>query len=226
MSRRFLPCQAPGQAAIAPSRMLRVGSGTREPAVTVCAMPSPWHCGQAPAAVFGEKESDSRRTAPAGYVPAREYSIRSELESVVSVPTDDRELGVPRRCCSATAGGSPVISSTRGLCPCWISRRAYGATDSRNRRWASAKIVPNAREDLPDPETPVNATIASRGTSTSTSRRLFSRAPRTRTKPVSAGVVESVVASVGPVGRGGVCIRTTLVGAAGRYPCTAAAELS
>ena len=33
---------------------------------------------------------------------------------------------------------------------------------------------------MPEPDTPVKATIASRGTSTFTARRLFSRAPRTR----------------------------------------------
>jgi hypothetical protein len=40
---------------------------------------------------------------------------------------------------------------------------------------------------LPEPEIPVNATNAFRGTSTSTSPRLCSRAPRTRTHPSSAG---------------------------------------
>jgi hypothetical protein len=54
-------------------------------------------------------------------------------------------------------------------------------------------MVPNAREDLPDPETPVNATILSRGTSTSTFLRLFSLAPRTRTN-----------ASVGSFGASGI----------------------
>ena len=68
----------------------------------------------------------------------RENSNRRELEIVVTVPTEDRELGAPRRCCRATAGGSPVIDSTRGLVPWVNSRRAYGATDSRYRRWASA----------------------------------------------------------------------------------------
>src|ERR1700709_2463107 len=43
-------------------------------------------------------------------------------------------------------------------------------------------MVPNASDDLPDPETPVKTTSASRGTSTSTLRRLCSRAPRTRTQ--------------------------------------------
>ena len=67
MSRRFLPCQAPGQAAMAPSRMLRLASGTSSGSVTVCEMPRPWHTGQAPVAVLGENASESRRRSdPAG----------------------------------------------------------------------------------------------------------------------------------------------------------------
>jgi hypothetical protein len=74
-----------------------------------------------------------------------------------------------------------VTSSTRGT-PTWCSSlRAYGATDSKYRRCASAYKVPNASEDFPDPDTPVKTTNALRGTSTSTSCRLFSRAPRTCT---------------------------------------------
>src|SRR5690606_13173081 len=42
-------------------------------------------------------------------------------------------------------------------------------------------MVPNASEDFPEPETPVNTTSASRGIATSTLRRLCSLAPRTRT---------------------------------------------
>ena len=54
----------------------------------------------------------------------RENSIRIEFESVVTVPTDDRELGAPWRCCRATAGGSPVIETTFGFVACANSRRA------------------------------------------------------------------------------------------------------
>jgi hypothetical protein len=123
--------------------------------------------------------------------------MRNEFDSVVTVPTLDRELGAPRRCCRATAGGRPEIDSTCGSWPCWMSRLAYGATDSRYRRWASVKMVPNASDDLPDPETPVNATIRSRGMSTSTERRLFSFAPRTRTNESGAfSEGEGIVASV------------------------------
>src|SRR5690606_8642635 len=59
-------------------------------------------------------------------------------------------------------------------------------------------------EDFPEPETPVKATIASRGMSTSTLRRLCSPAPRTRTKPsggssdISAGQ-STVGGNGGPV---------------------------
>src|SRR3954447_1042713 len=107
------------------------------------------------------------------------------------VPTGARELDAPRRCCRATAGGSPVISCTCGAPTCWSRRRAYGATDSKYRRCASAYSVPKASEDLPEPETPVKATSASRGRSTSTLRRLCSVAPRTCTKPSCASLVTS-----------------------------------
>lgn len=66
MSRRFLPCQAPGHAAMAPSRIVSDGSGTSDRSVTVCATPRPWHTGHAPAAVLGEKASESSRPWPAG----------------------------------------------------------------------------------------------------------------------------------------------------------------
>ena len=47
-------------------------------------------------------------------------------------------------------------------------------------RWPSAKIVSNASELLPEPETPVITTSLSRGISTERFLRLCSRAPRTR----------------------------------------------
>jgi hypothetical protein len=78
--------------------MLKDGSGTSEDSVTVCAVPRPWHSRHAPAAVLGEKASESSWVLPAGYVPAREKSMRRELESVVTVPTVDLLLGAPRRC--------------------------------------------------------------------------------------------------------------------------------
>ena len=66
MLRRLAPCHAPGQAAIAPSRMLSEVSGTRRSSATSCTTPRPWHCGQAPAAVLGENDSASSRPLPFG----------------------------------------------------------------------------------------------------------------------------------------------------------------
>ena len=97
------------------SRMVSDGSGTIVPSVTRWIRPSPWHSGHAPTAVLGEKASESSRSvARADSVPAREKSIRSRLDRVVTVPTVDRDVAEPRCCCNATAGGSPVMSSTLG----------------------------------------------------------------------------------------------------------------
>lgn len=53
------------------------------------------------------------------------------LEMVVTLPTEERALGAPRACCSATAGGRPSMASTSGT-PTWsIRRRAYGEIESR-----------------------------------------------------------------------------------------------
>ena len=52
-------------------------------------------------------------------------------------------------------------------------------SDSTYRRCPSAKMVSNASDDLPEPDRPVKTTMASRGISTSTLRRLCTRAPRT-----------------------------------------------
>ena len=57
--------------------------------------------------------------------------MRSRLESVVTLPTDERVVGAPRCCWRATAGGRPSMPSTSGTATWWNSRRAYGATDSR-----------------------------------------------------------------------------------------------
>ncbi len=50
----------------------------------------------------------------------------------------------------------------------------------------SAYSVPMASDVLPDPDTSTTATVRHSGTSTSTSRRLLCRAPRT---PISVGRV-------------------------------------
>ena len=124
MSRRFCPCQAGGHEAMAFSRMVSDGSGTISASVTSYTWPSPWQRGQAPCGVLGEKSSAYSIGWSAGYVPAREYIIRTRLDSVVTLPTLERALLAPRCCCRAMAGGRPSMASTSGT-PAWsISRRA------------------------------------------------------------------------------------------------------
>jgi hypothetical protein len=124
MSRRFWPCQAGGHAAMARSRIVSDGSGTIEASVASMIRPRPWHVGQAPCGVLGEKSSACSMSSPRGYSPAREYSIRTRFDSVVTLPTDERVVGAPRCCWSATAGGSPSMASTSGTPIWWKSRRA------------------------------------------------------------------------------------------------------
>src|ERR1017187_6472637 len=64
-----------------------------------------------------------------------------------------------------------------GMKPC--TKALYASLISR---CDSAAIVPNTRELLPEPETPVNAVSRRFGISTLTSLRLFTRAPCTRIK--------------------------------------------
>ena len=57
--------------------------------------------------------------------------MRRRFDSVVTLPTEERVVGVPRCCWSATAGGRSSISSTSGTGIWSKSRRAFGETDSR-----------------------------------------------------------------------------------------------
>src|SRR6188474_3209907 len=69
-------------------------------------------------------------------------------------------------------------------------------------RCDSAAMVPNTRELLPDPDTPVNAVSRRLGISTLTSLRLFSRAPWTRIRSwlsATGGDGVSAVADVVPL---------------------------
>src|SRR3990167_8894988 len=75
------------------------------------------------------------------------------------------------------AGERPEISSTSGFCICRRNWRAYAESDSTYLRCPSAKIVSNAREDFPLPESPVKTTILLRGISTEIFFRLCVRAP-------------------------------------------------
>src|SRR5215475_4376155 len=94
------------------------------------------------------------------------------------VPTVERGLRDVDFWSIETAGERPSMKSTSGLSICPRNCRAYDDSDSTYRRCPSAKIVSNARLDLPDPDKPVNTIKELRGRSRLTSRRLCSRAPR------------------------------------------------
>src|SRR5579871_1803096 len=85
-----------------------------------------------------------------------------------------------------TAGERPSMKSTSGLSIWPRNCLAYADSDSTYLRWPSAKIVSNARLDLPEPDRPVNTIMASRGRSRETSLRLCSRAPRTTSRSATA----------------------------------------
>src|SRR3989338_2383480 len=84
------------------------------------------------------------------------------------------------------AGDRPVISSTSGFCICRKNCRAYAESDSTYLRCPSAKIVSNAKDDFPLPESPVNTTILFRGISTVMFLRLWVRAPLMTIFPASS----------------------------------------
>src|SRR3954469_14224892 len=95
------------------------------------------------------------------------------------VPTVDRGFLLVDFWSIETAGLRPSMKSTSGLSIWPRNCRAYAESDSTYRRWPSAKIVSNARLDLPDPDRPVKTMSESRGRSSETFFRLCSRAPRT-----------------------------------------------
>src|SRR3954454_21036889 len=121
------------------------------------------------------------------------------------VPTVERGLRFVDFWSIDTAGERPSMKSTSGLSIWPRNCRAYADNDSTYRRWPSAKIVSNAREDLPEPDRPVNTTRESLGSSRDTSFRLCSRAPRTISRSLtspSRGLGEGYGGSVPMLGAG------------------------
>src|SRR3989344_3546959 len=94
------------------------------------------------------------------------------------------------------AGDRPDISSTSGFCICRKNCRAYAESDSTYLRWPSAKIVSNAKDDFPLPDSPVNTTILLRGISTEIFFRLWVRAPFMTILPAPSEVEESSFLSI------------------------------
>src|ERR1017187_489578 len=112
--------------------------------------------------------------------PSRLKRMRSIALASVAVPTVER-ASAPIRCWSTMiAVVSPSSTSTSGRASVGMKPCTKALYVSLISRCDSAAIVPNARELLPEPETPVNTVSRRFGISTLTSLRLFSRAPCTR----------------------------------------------
>ena len=112
--------------------------------------------------------------------PSRLNRMRSIAPVSVAVPTVERTSPPIRSWPTTIAVVSPSRTSTSGRLRVGISPCRNALYVSLIIRWDSAAIVENTSELLPEPETPVKTVSRRLGSSTLTSRRLFSRAPWTR----------------------------------------------
>src|SRR5713226_63769 len=106
--------------------------------------------------------------------------MRSIALASVAVPTVERALA-PIRCWSTMiAVVRPSSTSTSGRASVGMKPCTKALYVSLISRCDSAAMVPNTRELLPEPETPVNTVSRRLGSSTLMSLRLLTRAPCTR----------------------------------------------
>ena len=117
--------------------------------------------------------------------PMRLNTTRSIALASVTVPTVERTFAPMRSWSRMIAVVSPSRESTSGRASVGMKPWTKALYVSLISRCDSAATVPNTRELLPDPETPVNAVRRRFGMSRLTLRRLFSRAPRTSMAPQS-----------------------------------------
>ena len=103
-------------------------------------------------------------------------SLRYSYISVV-VPTVERGLRLMTFCSMAIAGGMPLMKSHSGLFLRPRNCLAYADRLSTYLRWPSAYSVSKAKEDLPEPLTPVTTINLLRGILMSMFFRLLTRAP-------------------------------------------------
>ena len=115
MSRRFCPCHAGGHAAIARSRMVfeSVGHHRRLGRVVDAAEAVAPRAG-ALRRVRRERLGVEHRLPARVVAGPRVEHAQQVGERRHAADADERVVGVPRCCCSATAGGRPSISSTCG----------------------------------------------------------------------------------------------------------------
>src|SRR5580692_1223835 len=114
--------------------------------------------------------------------PSRLKRMRSIAPASVAVPTVERTSEPIRSWSTMIAVVSPSSTSTSGRASVGMKPCTKALYVSLISRCDSAAIVPNTRELLPEPETPVNTVSRRFGSWTLTSLRLFTRAPCTRIK--------------------------------------------
>src|SRR5262249_42026088 len=112
--------------------------------------------------------------------PSRLKRMRSIAWASVAVPTVERGLAPIRSRSTMIAVVRPSSTSTSGRASVGMKPCTKALYVSLISRCDSAAIVPNTRELLPEPETPVNTVRRRFGISTLRSLRLFTRAPCTR----------------------------------------------
>src|SRR4051812_27402635 len=159
----------------------------------------------APAPLMDATLNENAWGEPMCGLPSRLNRIRSIAFASVAVPTVERG-SAPIRCWSTMiAVVSPSRTSTSGRARVGMNPWTNALYVSLIIRCDSAAIVSNTRELLPEPETPVNTVSRRFGISTSTSLRLFSRAPSTRIRSwlsatCGAGDCGSVLMDLHPSG--------------------------
>src|SRR5918997_285908 len=162
--------------------------------------------------------------------PSRLKRMRSIAPESVAVPTVERGLAPIRSWSTMIAVVRPSSTSTSGRASVGMKPCTKALYVSFIIRCDSAAIVPNTRELLPEPETPVNTVKRRFGISMLTSLRLFTRAPCTRIRSwlsatCTAGTCVAVLiraapgCGAGPLGHhlgGGAALLVGQAGGGGR----------
>ncbi len=147
----------------------------------------------APAPLIEATLNENACGPPTCGVPSLLNRMRSIAPVSVAVPTVERTLAPIRSWSTMIAVVSPSRTSTSGRPRLGMKPCTNALYVSLIMRCDSAAIVPNTRELLPEPDTPVTTVSRRFGSSTLMSFRLFSRAPCTRIRSwLSAGGLAAV----------------------------------
>src|SRR5216683_622917 len=146
-------------------------------------LPAPWSIVIAPLPRTEGTLKENAFDEPMCGCPSRLNRTRSIALAAVAVPTVERALAPIRSWSTMIAVVRPSSTSTSGRASVGMKPCTKVLYVSLISRCDSAAIVPNTRELLPEPETPVNTVSRRFGISTLTSLRLFSRPGQPRAPP-------------------------------------------